>query len=277
MNRRKFIFGAAAGLTAGFSGALILANAFNPPALKEQIPEILLPDGETTTKEAWTYHSLDAQKTGEIAHQMHKVGSCMYGSFGSILTQLAETYGEPYASFPHYMMKYGASGIGGYGSVCGALNGAAAITGLFVQNKTHQQALIEEIFTWYENAALPLFIPKESNDTMTTSVSNSVLCHISTAKWVKRSGHKIDSEERSERCHRITADVAQKTVSLLNHYFDGRYEASPKINKETAGCVQCHDKKGKLGNIKGKMECASCHDSSLAHTLFADIHYKLMD
>ncbi|MBD3267682.1 hypothetical protein GF373_13515 [bacterium] len=277
MDRRKFLIGSATGATAALSGAFFLANAFAPPKLKEKLPELILPNIKKTTAGTWLYHPLDSAATGDVAYHLHREGSCMYATFGSILTQLAEQHGEPYASFPLSMMKYGASGIGGYGSICGALNGAAAIMGLFVENKSHRNALIEDFFTWYERTELPIYTPEQSKQTVATSISNSVLCHASTANWVKESGLKIDSKKRSERCSRLTADVAQKTVATLNQYFEGRYEASLKVNEETAECAQCHSKKGKLANIRGKMECASCHEKSMAHTLFADVHYKFME
>lgn len=276
-NRRKFIIGAATGLTAAASGALILAKGFAPPDPVEKQPQLLQPNEEMNTAASWVYHELELQNTGDVAYRMYPEGSCMYAIFGSILTQLGEKYGEPYVSFPIAMMKYGASGIGDYGSICGALNGAAAAVGLFVKNKSHMNAMIEDIFTWYEKATLPIYTPKEPKQPMVTSISNSVLCHASTVNWIKVSGHRIDSKERAERCSRLTADTAQKTVGLLNNYFKSGYETSMTMKKDTASCYQCHSHEGKLGNMRGKMECASCHDKSLAHTLFADIHYKMME
>ncbi|MGC9330152.1 MAG: C-GCAxxG-C-C family protein, partial [Candidatus Hinthialibacter sp.] len=183
----------------------------------------------------------------------------------------------PYSSFPYEMMKYGAGGIGEYGSVCGALNGAAAAIGLFVNNKSHRNSLIENVFSWSEKTALPIYQPEESSLSITPSVSKSVLCHASTANWIKISGHKIDGKERSERCKRLSADVAQKTTSLLNYYFDNCYKSSHAMDQDTETCMQCHSQTGKLANIKGKMECSSCHEESLAHKIFADVHYKFME
>jgi len=174
------------------------------------------------------------------------------------------------------MMKYGAGGIGEYGSVCGALNGGAAIIGLFVANKEHQAALIEDMFTWYEKTALPVYTPLEVKKDVTKTVAGAVLCHVSTVKWVKASGCRIDSKERSERCSRLTADVIQRVVELLNGYMTSHYVTASAMEEKTAGCIQCHGKLGKMGTVRAQMKCDSCHSASVAHTLFGDVHYRFM-
>ncbi|MGI6457061.1 MAG: C-GCAxxG-C-C family protein [bacterium] len=277
MNRRKFVIGAATGLTATASGALILAKGFAPPVPEKHQPEHLQPGMLNPAEDPWVYHELDPQTTADRAYQLYPEGNCMYALFGSVMIQFAELYGEPYSSFPIAMMKYGASGIGEYGTICGALNGAAALFGLFVREKSHLNALVEDLFTWYEQSTLPVYTPKDPKYTIEQSVSDSVFCHASTANWIRVSGHRIDSKERSDRCSRLTADVARKIVGMLNNYFMSSYETTTAMNQETSTCIQCHSHEGKLGNIRGKMVCTSCHDKSLAHTLFADIHYKIMD
>lgn len=278
MNRRRFLLGsAAAGLTVGASGTAVLVKGFDPPPAKKKPPEQLLPDGANGGSVPWTYHELNPERTAERAYQMYKDGSCMYAVFGSIITQLAEEFGEPYSSFPVSMMKYGASGIGSFGSICGSLNAAAAAIGLFVGKKEHQEALIEDLFTWYEKALLPVYTPPKPEHTIIPTVADSVLCHASTAKWLKASGGRIDGKERAERCSRLSADVAQKAVGILNRYHANQYVTASEMNPETAGCIQCHGKSGKLGSVGGKMDCAACHDTTVPHALFADVHYKYME
>ena len=147
MNRRKFVIGAATGLTATASGALILAKGFAPPVPEKHQPEHLQPGMLNPAEDPWVYHELDPQTTADRAYQLYPEGNCMYALFGSVMIQFAELYGEPYSSFPIAMMKYGASGIGEYGTICGALNGAAALFGLFVREKSHLNALVEDLFT----------------------------------------------------------------------------------------------------------------------------------
>lgn len=277
MKRRNFLTAAAAGCAAATAGGFILANGFSLPKPEPKSPVHIKPETAEGVAENWVYHPLSVDTTASLTYNMYDEGSCMFATFGSVIKQLAEQYGEPYASFPYAMMKYGASGIGGYGSVCGSLNGAGALVGLFVQSKDHQKAIIEDIYSWYETSMLPVFKPAESNATVVSTVSNSVLCHASTANWSKESGYRTDGPERKERCKRLASDVAQKTVRVLNQYFDNGHQCESNVNVESANCMQCHSNKGKLGNMKGKMNCTSCHDTSLAHTLFADVHYSIMD
>lgn len=275
MDRRKVLIGAATGLTAAASGVLVLTKSFSPPTVPPAAPKQISQTSEDQAAGGWVYQALDAAATGTIAYGMYENGGCMYASFGSILAQLAKQHGEPFASFPTHMMKYGSSGIGDYGSVCGSLNGAAAVVGLFVPNKSHRIAIIEEIFGWYEKTSLPVFQP-EGKEKSVATVSNSVLCHVSTATWSKASGKRTDSKDRSERCSRLTADVTKKTIGLMNQYVEGGFKHEPAINIDAAGCIQCHGKPGKIGNIKGKMNCTACHEKTIAHKLFGDAHYHFM-
>jgi hypothetical protein len=263
-------------LAAGASATAVLVKGFDPPPVKMKPPEQLLPESAGSSSGPWVYHELDPKVTADTAHRMYHEGGCMYAAFGSIITQLAQQFGAPYSTFPVAMMKYGVSGIGEYGSICGALNGAAAIIGLFVAKKEHQAALIEDMFTWYEKTALPVYTPPEAKQDIVKTVAGAVLCHVSTVNWAKASGYRIDSKERSERCSRLTADVTQRLVELLNRYMTNHYVTASAMEVKTAGCIQCHGKTGKLGTVRGQMKCDSCHSGSVAHTLFGDVHYRFM-
>jgi hypothetical protein len=276
MDRRKalkIMTGTVAG--GGAVGVIALTTAFKPkvpPAAKPQ--KLAYEQGES----AWAYSQLDPVATVELAYQSYDKGSCMYATFKSIISQLANQVGEPFASFPCEMMKYGHGGIGGYGTVCGALNGAAALIGLLVPDKKNQDCLIESLFHWYEQSQLPKFSPANPllDFTPPTSISNSVLCHASTTNWSKASGHKLKSKEQKERCRRLTADVAFQTVTILNQFFNNNFMTSVNASETIRTCITCHSQEGKLANTSGKMNCSSCHSESLGHKLFADIHYKLL-
>ena len=180
MNRRKAMTIAAGALAGGGAGIITLMNAFKPKYLPEEIPQNLVYQKE---KIDWMYNPLDPAVTAELAYKHYASGSCMYATFKSVVSQLAEKFGEPYASFPFHMMKYGHGGIGGYGTTCGALNGGAALIGLFfAHNKKIQDSLITGLFRWYENTQLPVFRPQEPTVDFTppSSISNSTLCHASS-------------------------------------------------------------------------------------------------
>jgi hypothetical protein len=176
------------------------------------------------------------------------------------------------------MMKYGHGGIGGVGTTCGALNGAGAAIGLFIAEKTVQDFLISGLFKWYEETALPLFKPSKAiiDFTPPSSVSNSPLCHASNTNWVKKTGFRVNSDERKERCRRLTGDVASRITLILNNYFGNTYITTGHENETTRTCMTCHGDGGKIGNVSSKMSCTPCHTESASHKVFADIHYRLM-
>jgi hypothetical protein len=56
----------------------------------------------------------------------------------------------------------------------------------------------------------------------------------------------FNSPQRRDRCARLSADVAMKTVTLLNQWVDGKYKPSHGSNVGDAGittqlnCTECH-------------------------------------
>ncbi len=166
----------------------------------------------------WTYHPVDPVTAAKQAYKEHSTNGCTYGVFHGILAQLADTYGEPYSSFPFKMMEFGNGGVGGYGSICGGLVGGSAAIGLFYGGKQRGE-LITNLLKWYENTELPKYQPSQPiiiDGTIPAVLAQSVLCSNSKTAWCKKSGFSPGSKERMERCCRLTADVCMKTVELLN-------------------------------------------------------------
>jgi hypothetical protein len=266
----------AAGAIAGSgAGIIALSTAFKPAYQSEEEPQEL---DYRNGNAGWMYTTLDPVETAESAYRHYAGGGCMYATFKSIISQLADKFGEPFTSFPCHMMKYGHGGIGGFGTTCGSLNGAAALIGLLISENKIQDSLITGIFRWYEKSKLPEFKPTTPTFDFTSpkSVSNSTLCHASTTNWGKTTGYKVTSEERKERCRRLTSDVAARTTVVLNEYFNHRYSTQGTDNKDVRKCMTCHGKEGKLDNTSGRMCCVSCHKESIGHKIFSDVHYKLM-
>jgi len=238
-----------AGIAAGswaFSSC-VSEQLASPPAKKPHLP--------------WAFARLDQDITADRAYQDYYQGHCMYGVFKSIVWQLAEQRGEPYKSFPLDMMKYGAGGVAGWGSLCGGLNGGAAVIGLFAATQEQAKLLTHELLRWYETTALPIYVPKKPKleMEMPKSVSNSVLCHVSVSSWCKVSGHRAFSKEHNERCARLAADTAKKTVEILNSTLQDQFVATHALSPETKWCQSCHARGGNLENSLGEMSCAACH------------------
>ena len=240
------------------------------------------PEPETVIKEvpasfpAWPfpYEKLDVEEVRKRGHLGYYEGACSYGAFNAIISALAERIGEPYISFPTMFMKYGEGGVVGWGSLCGGLNGSCAAINLVAGE--NYKPLVNELTAWYSTTPMPTEISNnyavnheflvteyKSDKALAQSVSNSTLCHASVTNWCKASGFASGSSERSERCGRLTGDVAARAVELLNSLADGEFEAVISLSEDTQTCRTCHSK-GKdyeLGQwTRGKESCTSCHE-----------------
>ena len=172
----------------------------------------------------WSYHPIDPATAAKLAYEGHARGGCSYAVFYGILAQLAEAYGEPYRSFPFKMMKFGNSGIGDTGNICGGLVGASAAIGLFLDGKVRIES-IKNLLQWYENTELPKYQPSQPifiSGNITTVKAQTTLCSNSSAAWCKKSGFEHGSRERIERCLRLSADTCMKTAELLNAATGGK-------------------------------------------------------
>lgn len=249
---RRELFGAM-GIAAG--------SCMLPSCMRQDIKTTQGKTGADVTP--WVYHELDPQTTAERAYLYHYEGHCMYGVFKSIVGQLAERYGEPYRSFPCGMMTYGAGGVASWGSLCGALNGAAAVIGLFASTKELQAKLTSQVFRWYEQTELPVHIPAQPklDMEMPASVAYSVLCHPSVSAWSKASGYPVAGREHMERCARLTADTAKQTVIILNEGQSGRVARPMLADNLVSRCNGCHGRDSERRDALAGMTCRSCHPS----------------
>ncbi len=240
----------------------------------------------------WGYVKLDEMEAFKRGYLGYFVGECSAGVFWAITSLLREKLGGPYAYLPipsleemirlakahkkiNLPMKYGNGGIEGYGTVCGALNGAASAINYAFGHK-EARAIIRRLFRWYETTAFPTelankfakehkFYNKGKTDKELPSIcSHSVLCHIVVSEWCKETGYASGSKERSERCARITASVARHAVLLMNAALEGKLEEKYPfvLDSTTQTCRSCHHKgkNFKRGEFaRGYMECMKCH------------------
>ena len=215
----------------------------------------------------WPINGLDVEATLDLGYQGYKGISrfsadagkhCASATFGAIVGQLQEVVGGPYSEIPLAMMQWASGGVVGFGSLCGTLNGAAAAIGL-ICGKDDAKAVIADLLTWYSETYLPIYVPV-GGTAIVQSKAESNLCHVSVTRWCDESGFASGSSERSDRCARLSADVAAKVVEMLNSSVGGIL-GNPRDNN--TNCGQCHYK-GKdyeAGQFtRGKMNCMSCHD-----------------
>lgn len=224
-------------------------------------------DSPTSPVEGWTYTELDPDAVAETAYRIYPDGGCMYAVVGSVIETLAENAGEPFRSFPVAMMRYGDGGIGHWGSLCGVINGGAALIGLVQgeKNKEQREAQINELCVWYETSSLPKYNPAEPKwaDEAEPSIARSVLCHVSTARWCEVSGCGAFSMEKKERCRRLATDGAVKVVDILNRKLAGESEFRG-TTQQVRACMECHGPQ-EQADAMVRMNCATCHQFEDKH------------
>lgn len=208
----------------------------------------------------WSYKKIDPVAAAERGYAAYYNGGCMFGAFEGIIGEL-RTAGFPFDTFPTTMMKYGAGGVSGWGTLCGALNGGAALIFLVSDPKVGNP-IINELYSWYATEALPNYKPKTPKFDIISSVAESQLCHASVTKWCDKSGFKALSPERAERCAWVTASVAKYTVELLNAQADTTFKIAHPIPTAVTECLSCHGKGGVVENVhmSNNNSCFSCHE-----------------
>ena len=291
--RRDFLKGFTAVTGAALCGMATprLSRAAATPAHSGESPSL-----------PWPYQELDPEYVRKLGHLGYYMEECGGGAFWAIITALREKVGYPYTTLPvatkeqflehlasgkkkspyQGFMQYGAGGVAGFGSLCGAHNGAASAITLAAPMEAVDK-IVPRLMRYYETEAFPtdksneyaskhLFLPKKlkSDKVLPKSSSKSTLCHVSVGKWCEKSGYASGSPERSERCGRVTGDIAAMAVTLLNAYYKGTLESAfpMKFSQETAGCMTCHSKgeKYETGQFtRGMMDCGSCHTDMTPH------------
>jgi hypothetical protein len=223
----------------------------------------------------WPYKKLDREDLRKRAHKDYYEGGCCYGAFNALVGALAAQVGEPYTLMPTQMMYFGGGGAAGWGTLCGALNGAAALISI-VTSRTAASSIINELFGWYTKAIFPsdlsndyaqhgMFLLNKVAAPLKQTISGSPLCHASVSGWCTEAGFKASAPERAERCARLTGDTAARTVELLNDYFDGQFRATFIPADSVTGCMSCHS--SAVGNVQStvKMDCQQCHQEDWGH------------
>jgi hypothetical protein len=287
--RRHFLRLAGISVTAG---AASLAGCAASPSLPQLVGAVqtveahreagatqIVDAAQQTPKEMtelpWPYVALDAEETRKLGHVAYYKGHCSYGAFAAIVDQLAEKKGLPFSQIPTEMMVFGKGGVVGWGTLCGALLGASAAIALVVEEDDADK-IINEMLEWYSQTPFPseqsnqyasnhefLVAEYKSDEVLPQTTSNSPLCHISVSQWCQASGYASGSKERSERCGRLTGDVAAHAVELLNAHMVDSFVPAFESSRAAQMCTGCHTKgenfeKGHF--TQGKGECLLCHD-----------------
>lgn len=202
-----------------------------------------------TAELPWPYEKFDAaeiKQAQETAHDNWFTGFCTYAVLSGIVSVLQEKVGEPYDSLPIQAFNFAHGGTAGWGGTCGTLIGAGIAASL-VAGPASGEEITNEVIRFYAGTELPIYMPDNPKaELKTVSKSDSPICHLSVGKWMKKEGVGFLSAEQMERCGRLSADVAGKTIELMNSYADGDFKVTEKAPAFTKGmpvqenCAECH-------------------------------------
>ncbi len=223
--------------------------------------------------ETWPapYDTLDVETVRINAHDdfCTEGKGCSYAAFNGMVNLLRAQLPETFPSFPNEIMYYGHGGVAGWGTICGAINGAAACISMVCDKATSDQ-LINELCGWYTQALFPTdisntyategtFTATKSDEVLTQNSCDSVLCHISVTKWCDAAEVAIGDAKRKERCARVSGDVAAKAAELLNAHYGSGFTAEYVPPASIAACMTCHGSEGAKKNVASKSDCEQCH------------------
>ncbi len=233
VSRRGFLAGAGklvAGATVGAAGLSLFASQ---GSIAEAVEVPPFP---------WPYKTLDPEAVYWKGVEAYSKGGCGYGSFSALINSL----GHPFTTIPLDILRFGEGGVAGWGSHCGALLGSSAVISLIHQDAAIRGKLINELTLWYTEEL----------------GSGSQLCHVSVTEWSKKNGVAVDSQQRKDRCARLTGEVAKKAALLLNAQADGKFQAMVGPRPAVVTCLGCHGNPG-MQQVRNSVlqDCTPCHTS----------------
>jgi hypothetical protein len=267
ISRRSF-------LTTASGLALGVGVAHLPGTARAADPLPALPWGPTYYPKA----GLDPDAVAEAAYGLYyKEGGCGHGSAQALIDALAAALDDegasenPWKLLPRGLYSYGAGGVVGWGTICGALNGAIAVMDIVGVHNALGNALVD----YFCNAELPTtalvgYVPPTGIPaplaSIATSVSHSPLCHNSVSNWAATAGVPVADASKKDRCAKLVGDIVAKAVVLMNDRFLSSVTPaawSPPASYAT--CYTCHTKPDMEPSQQGKMECQACHTVARGH------------
>lgn len=197
----------------------------------------------------WPYEKFtaeDIKQAQETAHENWFTGFCTYAVLSGIVSVLKDKVGGPYEQFPVSAFNFAHGGTAGWGATCGTLIGAG-IAGSLVAGSSTGEEIANEVILYYSNTELPIYKPDNPRvEIKSVSKSDTPMCHISVGRWMQKEGVGFLSPQQMERCARLSADVAGKTIELMNEYADDTLTVTEKAPAFSLGmpaqtnCTDCH-------------------------------------
>jgi hypothetical protein len=265
VSRRTFL-ATAGGAVAGFEIARLPGNVAQAAEALPPLP--------------WPYPAsgLNVDQLRRTAYTNHKTTypGCGYCTSQTLIQAIGDglaaegAFANPWRQLPSGLYRFANGGVLGWGTICGALNGAIAVMTLLGK----QNAVGEALLDYFSTAELPSnalvgWTPPGATAPLTAipaTVSRSPLCHISASTWAAAAGVAVSDPLKSERCVRLVADIVARSAELLNLSFAGGTVPAWKAPPSYAECYTCHTTAGMVPSEQGKMDCLECHDTIPSHS-----------
>lgn len=283
VSRRSFLT-TAGGVAVGLGIARLPGTAYADETLPLPLPPLpwWAPD---KGREYYPKDGLNADIVRKAAYCLYyKEGGCGHGSAQALIDALRDALEEeggaeadnPWRLLPRGLYSYGSGGVVGWGTICGALNGAIAVMDILGVHGQLGNALIDYFCTEeLPTDALVGWVPADDGwvgvpaplPSIATSVSHSPLCHNSVSMWAAVAGVSVADSSKKDRCAKLVGDIVAKAVELMN----ARFHETPDIPAawvppaSYATCYECHTKADTIPSQQGKMDCLECHDVAPAH------------
>jgi len=212
----------------------------------------------------WAYEPIDPEVVRKRGYENYFEGACCYAAGKALIDTIKEQVGGPWGTLPPEMLKYGRGGAVGWGTLCGALNGSLLVMNLVAGDDVTK--LGDELIGWYTMFPFPTTAMDSyaKFPNQVTTVAGSPLCHISVSLWANAANAKINSDEKADRCAKVTGDTAAQAAMILNDWKAGKFTPTYAPGSEFASCLTCHNgSKSVLDNEQGKMNCTACHTDKL--------------
>lgn len=261
LSRRKFIAGLGAAI--GLAAIPLAARQAEAADVHHDIP--------------YAYTMQDPIAVAKRSYETYYTGGCAEATWWSIVEALAKDSSNPdqtlWASIPKKLFAFGGGGISGWGTVCGTLNGSAAL----IKAVGAPNSLVDAVMLYYAETPLPTraaedavkaggwtpaFMPREN---VPTCIGHTQLCHASVSAWTMMTGYADGGTEQKDRCAKACYDLTYKTVALLNAWKTNGAQPSVTLDPTVTMCAGvCHTANG-MAPQKSKMACDSCHDETMDH------------
>ncbi len=198
------------------------------------------------------YAKLDPREVGQITYENYFKRWCTSSVVAGLVEPLQKKVAGDWSNFPIDAYRWGHGGLAGWGALCGTMPGAGVVIGLVTKDTDIAEAMVNDLAFYYSYTELPDFTPAKvlKADIKHMTMAGTPVCHISVGKWMNAEGVSFLSNQRAERCARLSANVAMEAATMLNAWADGNYKPKhkPLYNVLANGitsqnnCTDCHGK-----------------------------------